>query len=162
MRYISRIFIALLLGAMALPAWAQPEVIPPEPVEFDDVLEGFCSFDVGVQGEGKAGAILFEDRAILTAPGLEVQLTNLDTDEAVSLRIPGTFHDTLLDDEGNVRTVNVGRNVLFGEFDGVPGIFLTIGKIVTEWNVNDLPDNIFDVIESESPGKMIDVCAMLS
>jgi len=154
--------VALLLVVMALPAWGKPEVFPPEPVEIDDVLSGFCSFDVGAHVEGKGGAILFDDRAIITAPGLEAQLTNLDTGRTVALKIQGTLHDTFLDEEGNVRTVNVGRNLLFGSFDGDPGIFLTIGKIVTDWNLNDLPDNIFDVVESESPGKMVDVCAMLS
>lgn len=153
--------VALLIMVMALPAWAKPEVIPPEPTEVDDVLSGFCAFDVGVHLEGKGGAILFDDRAIITSPGLTAQLTNLDTGKTVALKIPGTFHDTFLDEEGNVRTVNLGRNLLFGHFDGDPGIFLTVGKVVTDWNLNDTFFD-FDVIESESPGKMVDVCAMLS
>jgi len=154
---------ALLVIVMAVPAWAQPEVSPPEPVDVDDVLDDlWCGFGVGVHIEGKGGGIFFDDRAIITAPGLEADLTNLDTGKMVSLKIQGSFHDTVLDDDGNVRTVNVGRNLLFGYFDGVPGLFLTIGKVVTDWNINDLPENIFDVIESESPGKMVDVCAMLS
>ena len=36
----------------------------------------------------------------------------------------------------------------------------TMGKIVFEWDVTD-PFS-FDLIESESPGTMIDVCAMLA
>lgn len=154
---------AMLLMVVAQPAWAQPEVFPPESADSDGVLEAlWCGFDVGVQIEGKGGAILFDDRAIITAPGMEAHLTNLATGAMVSLKIQGTFHDTFLDDDGNVRTLNVGRNLLFGYFDGDPGLFLTVGKVVTDWNVNDLPVNIFDVIESESPGKMVDVCALLS
>lgn len=156
--------VAVLMMLTAAPVWAgKPDVFPPEPVDDEGVLEAtWCGFEVGFQLEGKSGGIFFEDRAILTAPGLEVRLTNLATGEMVSLKIAGTFHDTVLDDEGNIRTVNLGRNLLFGFFDGEPGLFLTIGKVVTDWNVNDLPLNIFDVIESESPGKMIDVCPMLS
>jgi hypothetical protein len=49
---------------------------------------------------------------------LEADLTNLDTGQTVSLKIQGTFHDTILDDEGNVRTVNLRRNLLIAYFDG--------------------------------------------
>jgi len=166
MTYATRIsvVVALLLMLAAAPAWAdQPEIYPPEPADSEDVLEAlFCGFEVGVQTEGKGGYLLFDDRAIVTAPGMEVHLTNLDTGQMVSLKIQGTFHDTFLDEEGDhVSTLNVGRNLLFGYFDGDPGIFLTIGKVVTESVLSVYPWE-FDVIESESPGKMIDVCAMLS
>lgn len=156
--------VALLVMVTAAPVWAgKPEVFPPEPVDEEGVLEStLCGFEVGFHLEGKEGGIFFEDRAILTAPGGKVKLTNLATGAMVSLKIAGSFHDNVLDDDGNIRTVNVGRNLLFGIFDGEPGLFLTIGKVVTDWNINDLPDNIFEVIESESPGKLIDVCGMLS
>jgi hypothetical protein len=156
--------VVALLIVMAVPALADPpEVFPPESADSSDVLDPlFCGFAVGVEIEGKAGAIVFDDRAILSAPGMEAHLTNLDTGKGVSLKIQGTLHDTFLDEEGDhIRTLNVGRNLLFGFFDGDPGIFLTIGKIVTESVLSVFPWQ-FDVIESESPGKMIDVCAMLS
>jgi hypothetical protein len=150
------------LSLMAIPALAEtPEVSKPEPVEFQFEFEsGFpCEFGVGVSVSGKQGEIFFGDRAILTAPGLSVDLTNVDTGTTVSLTIPGTFHDEFLED-GLVRTKAVGRNVLFGLFDGEPGMFLTIGKIVLEWSLEDPLS--FDVVEEESPGKMIDLCAMLA
>ena len=114
---------------------------------------------MGAHLEGKQGAILFEDRAIFTSPGLSVTLTNLETGSTVELVIPGTFHDTVLSDT-RIQSKAVGRNILFGFFDGQPGMFLTIGKIVFEWDVTDPLS--FDLIESESPGTMIDVCAMLA
>lgn len=155
------VVVALLLVA-AVPAWAQPEVFPPESADGSEILsDEFCGFAVELVIEGKGGLILFDDRAILTAPGMEAQLTNMATGKTVSLKIQGTFHDTFLDEEGDhIRTLNVGRNLLYGYFDGDPGIFLTIGKIVTESVLSVFPWE-FEVIESESPGKMIDVCAML-
>lgn len=160
-RFLS-VIVALLL-VMAVPAWAQPEVYPPESADRSELLDPlFCGFAVQVEIEGKGGLILFDDRAILTAPGMEAHLTNMITDKTVSLKIQGTLHDTFLDEGGDhVRTLNVGRNLLYGYFDGDPGIFLTIGKIVTESVLSVFPWQ-FDVIESESPGKMIDVCAKLS
>ena len=152
----------LLSILTAVPALAEPpEVSPPEAVEFDDLFSaGFpCAFPVGAHLEGKQGAILFEDRAILTSPGLSVTLTNLETGSTVELVIPGTFHDTVLSDT-RIQSKAVGRNILFGFFDGQPGMFLTMGKIVFEWDVTDAFS--FDLIESESPGTMIDVCAMLA
>lgn len=156
------VLVTLLLVVTAAPARAEPpEVVPPEPVELDgEFPTGFpCAFPLAFQLEGKAGGIQFEDRAILTAPGLTAQLTNLDTDSTVELVTPGTLHDTVLS-ATRIRTKAVGRNVLFGFFDGDPGMFLTIGKIVMEWEVTDPLS--FDLIESESPGRMIDVCKMLA
>ena len=46
----------------------------------------------------------------------------------------GTFHDTVLSDT-RIQSKAVGRNILFGFFDGQPGMFLTMGKIVFEWDV---------------------------
>jgi hypothetical protein len=158
------IVVVALLMVMAVPAWADPpEVFPPESGDGTDLLDPlFCGFAVGVELEGKGGAIIFDDRAIFFSPGLEVHLTNLETGESVSLKIQGTLHDTFLDAEGDhIRTLFVGRNLMFGLFDGDPGIFLTIGKVVAESVLSVFPWE-FDVIESESPGKMIDVCAMLS
>ncbi|HEX5723297.1 MAG TPA: hypothetical protein VFZ06_11195 [Acidimicrobiia bacterium] len=153
---------SLLSMLTAAPASAErPEVSPPESVEFDELFSaGFpCTFPMGAHLEGKQGAILFEDRAILTSPGLSATLTNLESGSTVALIIPGAFHDTILSDT-RIQTKAVGRSILFGFFDGQPGMFLTMGKIVFQWDVTDPLS--FDVIESESPGTMIDVCEMLA
>lgn len=147
------------LGLAATPAVAGPEVVTPEPIEFTDTFPpGFpCEFTLEAQVSGKGGAILFDDRAIITSPGLTVTLTNLESGEAVTYAITGVLHDTFIGDV--LRTKMTGRNILFGVIDGEPGMFLTIGKIVIESPADDL--FTVDVIEEESPATMIDVCTVL-
>lgn len=150
--------LALVVMALALPAGAKPVVERPEAVDDTFLVGGICDFDLEVHITGKEGAMFWPDRAIFTSPGLTADFVNLDTGEELTLKIAGTFHDTYL--EGTrVRTVNVGHNILVGLFDGQPRVFYTVGKIVTEWDLAD-PDPV-DVIESESPGKMQDVCVLL-
>lgn len=150
---------SMLFACLALSALAQPEVVQPENVAYGgDFDAGFpCAFPVHFAVEGKEGAILFESRAILTAPGEVVHLTNLESNKTRSYVITGVFHDTYLDD-GSVMTVATGRNAQFGYFDGSPGLILTIGKVVTVTT-----DGLnFDLIEEQSPGQIIDLCAALS
>lgn len=145
--------------ATAAPALAGPDVHPPESVEFTASFDaGFpCSFGLEAHVRGKGGLILFDDRAITTSPGLRVTLTNTDSQESITHVITGVLHDTFDD---VLRTKVTGRNLLFGVIEGDPGMFLTIGKIVTEAPLDD--PLTMDIIEDESPGTMIDVCAVLS
>ena len=153
---VAAVFLLIVPGGAAS---AGPEVLPPEDV--DDTIEfdaGFpCEFAVDVHVTGKEGAILFEDRGILTAPGLAVDIV-AENGASRSEKIAGVFHDTY--GEEGVRTKATGRNVLFGFFDGEPGMFLTIGKIVSESPYDDFL--AIDIIEGESPGRMIDLCAALA
>lgn len=155
------VFIAVLTLPLVTSATAQPEVTPPEDVAFSGEFEaGFpCAFPVGFEVTGKQGSIVFNGKAIFTAPGLRAELTNLDTGTSAAFVIPGAFIDEELPD-GRIRTKAVGRSVLFGLFDGEPGLFLTVGKIVLIWSPDD--ELNFDLVAEESPGKMIDLCAILA
>lgn len=150
---------SVLLACLPLFAVANPEVIRPENVSYGgDFDAGFpCSFPIHFLVEGKEGAILFENRDILTAPGEIVHLTNLATGATRSYSISGAFHDTFFPD-GSVLTKLTGRNAQFGYFDGSPGLILTIGKVVTV--TTDFLH--YDLVGEQSPGQIIDLCAALS
>lgn len=154
MKRIVALLAALLVVAGAVPAMAKPEIYPPE--YWEDAFQfdaGFpCEFPVDVEVSGKEGAILFEDRAILTAPGFRVRLAANGID--LDLSIAGTFHESY--DGGLAIGKATGRNVLFGFFDGDPGMFLTIGR------VDYIVDN--DTLEWTilNSHKMIDLCEVLA
>jgi hypothetical protein len=158
-RAVQIVLVFVLVWSMALPAAARPEVYPPEPVEYDFEFDaGFpCDFAMGVFVDGREGAVVFEDRAVLTAPGLHAVLTNLDTGTTRSYRIPGVFLEEYFDD-GTTRITAVGPSILFGLFDGVPGMFFLNGKVVVE--TSDFED--FTWIEEETRGTIVDVCAQLT
>ncbi|MEX1094006.1 MAG: hypothetical protein WEF28_12765 [Acidimicrobiia bacterium] len=161
MRRFVVLVVVLATGvATAAPVLAGPNVYPPEPVDFTVNFEaGFpCDFDLEAHVWGKSGYIEFDDRAISIAPGLRVTLTNTESDESITNGIGGVLHDTILGDV--LRTKWTGHNVMFGVIDGEPGMFLTVGKIVTESSFDDL--STMTIIKEESPGKLIDVCALLS
>ncbi|HSJ34156.1 MAG TPA: hypothetical protein VLB85_03805 [Acidimicrobiia bacterium] len=153
MRRLMVLFVILAVAG-ALPASAKPEVFPPE--YWEDAFQfgaGFpCEFPVDVELSGKEGAIIFEDRAILTAPGFRVRLAANGID--LDLSIAGTFHERY---EGSLAIGKAtGRNVLFGFFGGVPGMFLTVGR------VDYIVDN--DTLEWTilNSHKMIDLCEVLA
>ena len=154
MRRIVGLLVALLVVAGAVPAMAKPEIHPPEDaggaVTFDP---GFpCPFQVEVELSGKEGEIIFEDRAILTAPGFRARLAANGID--LDLSIAGTFHERY---EGSLAIGKAtGRNVLFGFFDGEPGMFLTIGPVHYIVD-NDTLD--YTILSSH---KMIDLCEALA
>jgi hypothetical protein len=145
---------ALAMAAAALPAAARPDVYPPEYWEDTFTLEaGFpCDFDIALHLSGKEGAIFFENRAILTAPGFRAQLSANGVDLDIS--IAGSFHETY--DGDAAHGVATGRNVLFGTFGGEPGLFLTIGAV----------EYLFDFATGDwtilNHHTMIDLCEVLA
>jgi hypothetical protein len=154
MKRIVTLVAALLVVAGAVPATAQPEIHPPE--YWEDAFEfdpGFpCDFPIGVELSGREGAIIFKDRAILTAPGFRAKLSANGVE--LDLSISGTFHESYDGDLAIGKAT--GRNVLFGFFDGDPGMFLTIGS------VDYLVDNAtleWTILNSH---KMIDLCEVLA
>jgi len=90
-----------------------------------DFPDSSIRFDI----TGKTKTIDLPDGGqIITAPGQDVTVTNLDNDASVTLNITGTTHTTVLDDGSTLYEVD-GRNLLADPFinDGGPGLVLATG-----------------------------------
>jgi hypothetical protein len=121
----------MVLGTLGLAAvWAPAPVgaqqSPPSAGNFtiffreDDPFRVCPAFDVKLEIGGKQGVLTLPNNlVILTSPALNVTVTNLATQEQVSLNITGTQHQEVIDGQV-VLQVNVGsnlilRNHLFGD-----------------------------------------------
>lgn len=129
------VFVLLALGsAFGNPAAAAPS--PPVIADTTFVIPagsvfGECAFDVELSLTGKAKTIdLPGDAFILTSPGVQVTLTNLDNLKQVTLNVTGVFHQTTKAN-GDVVTVVTGRNLLG---DPVAGFVLAIGNFSYVFN----------------------------
>lgn len=107
--------ILLALGlSFGQPAVAAPN--PPEDVNFTLVLPagavfGHCAFDVELTAIGKTKIISLPGGAfIVTSPGFDVTLTNLDSGKQVTLNVTGSLHQTT-EANGDVVYVVTGRNL---------------------------------------------------
>ena len=158
--------LALVFGPAATVAAAKPveKLQPPTSVAGEQFIleEGVaCDFPVLIEIlKGKEGGMIFEERAIFTAPGLTARVTNLDTGESVRLVIAGAFHDTFNED-GTVTTHATGRNLLFTfpefiEAGADPFLLLTVGSVRFTINFEDSSFAIHDA------HKVVNVCALLS
>jgi hypothetical protein len=127
--------------------------IPPKDVA--KFFPGHCSFPIQLELSGKGKVItLPDDRRILTSPGLDVTVTNMDNGEQATFNITGTLHETTNLETGEVTTVVTGRNLLF---DPEAGVVLTIGNFTY---VFDAEGDLIQAFEGE--GQVIDVCALLA
>jgi hypothetical protein len=127
--------------------------IPPKDVA--KFFPGHCSFPIQLELSGKGKLItLPDDRRILTSPGLDVTVTNMDNGEQATFNITGTLHETTNLETGDVTTVVTGRNLLF---DPEAGVVLTIGQFTY---VFDAKGNLIQAFEGKG-GQVIDVCALL-
>jgi hypothetical protein len=127
--------------------------IPPDDVA--KYFPGHCSFPIQLELSGKGKLItLPDDRRILTSPGLDVTVTNMDNGEQATFNITGTLHETTNLETGEVTTVVTGRNLLF---DPEAGVVLTIGNFTY---VFDAEGDLIQAFEGE--GQVIDVCALLA
>ena len=126
--------------------------IPPEVVA---QFPGACSFPMQLELSGKGKVITLPDgRRIITSPGLDVTVTNVETGEQATFNITGTFHETTNLETGEVTTRITGRNLLF---DPEAGVVLTIGNFTY---VFDAEGNLIQPFEGK--GQVIDVCELLS
>ena len=126
--------------------------IPPEDVA--KFFPGHCSFPIQLELSGKGKVITLPDgRRILTSPGVDVTVTNVDNGEQATFNITGTLHETTNLETGEVTTVVTGRNLLF---DPEAGVVLTIGEFTY---VFDRKGNLIQAFEGN--GQVIDVCALL-
>ena len=120
---------------------------------------GTCTFPLQLDLSGKAKTIELPDaRFILTSPGLDVTVTNLDNGEQATFNITGSIHGTPRPDDNDiVDYVITGRNLAFDP----AGVFLNIGRFTYTLDESD-PANPKIVKPQEGKGQAIDVCALLS
>ncbi len=152
---------ALVMAVLAVAAVvASPKAAsaaPPEPFDDRYVAEGYCDFPVLVESTGKqifrelpGGDFFLFTRSTTT-------LTNLDDPENRLVGRGGGSGRVKPLENGDVRVVARGQNVLF---DPGEGIFLTVGKV--RFTVAGGPGVGGDITILESRGRLIDLCARLS
>jgi hypothetical protein len=133
---------------------APPEDVDPQPI----TLEGVCDFPVLLELTGKSKVIqLGGGRTILTSPNLNVVATNLtEPANQVSLNITGAIHQTLLED-GSVKSVFTGRNLVVGILDVPTFLDLTIGHFTFVLAANGTIGQ-----ELSGTGQRIKICDLLA
>ena len=116
---------------------------------------GTCDFPYSLELSGKGKTIELPDGGlILTSPGLDVTITNLDEPEnQATFNITGSVHQSTTED-GDVVTVLTGR--IFA-IDPVVGTTVVIGRFSF---VFDAEGNL--VQSQMGNGQRIDVCELLS
>jgi len=116
---------------------------------------GSCNFPMQLDLSGKGKAIdLPGEVLILTSPGLDVTVTNLDDPEnQATFNITGSLEQTTLEN-GNVVTVARGRNFLI---DPDADTVIAIGNFSF---VFDAKGTLIQPLEGE--GQLIDVCDLLA
>ena len=151
---------AILALIVAAPvAFAQSQGGAPEDVEGTIVVNpgdypGSCNFPFSLDLSGKGKAIELPDGGlILTSPGLDVTITNLDNQKQASFNITGSVHQSTLKN-GDVKTVMTGRNFAI---DPVAGTTVVIGRFSFIFDANG------NLVQSQmGNGQRIDVCELLS
>ena len=118
-----------------------------------------CTFPLRFELTGKAKRIELPDGGfILTAPGQNVTVTNLDTPEnQATFNITGSTFASAPDENGFVDYVITGRNLALDP----AGLFLNKGRFTFTLDESD-PNNIIIVEPQEGKGQAIDVCELLS
>jgi hypothetical protein len=152
--------VILALVVAAPMAFAQSQGGAPEDVEGTIVVNpgdypGSCNFPFSLELSGKGKAIELPDGGlILTSPGLDVTVTNLEKPEnQATFNITGSIHQSTLEN-GYVKTVMRGRNFAI---DPVAGTTVVIGRFSF---IFDAEGNL--VQPQTGKGQRIDVCELLS
>jgi hypothetical protein len=116
---------------------------------------GTCSFPYSLKLSGKGKMIeLPSGGIILTSPGLDVTITNLEAPaNQATFNITGSVHQSTLEN-GSVETVMTGRNFAI---DPVVGTTVVIGRYTFAF---DAEGNL--VQHQMGHGQRIDVCELLS
>jgi len=152
------VILALVLAAPTVLAQSENGGAP-EPVSADFTVQpgapgGSCDFPIRLEVSGKGKTITLPDGSrIITSPGLDVTITNLDNGEQTTFNITGSFHETTNPENGEVTTLVRGRNLLF---DPEAGTVIAIGNFSF---VFDAEGNLVQPLEGK--GQLIDVCALL-
>jgi hypothetical protein len=136
----------------AVMAQGRPTEVDQTPFEIPAGV--FCDFAFRVEPSGRAKTIeLPGQRTIFLSPGLAWAFTNLDTGKRETFRIPGAFHQTILEN-GDVETVVTGRSILG---DPIAGLVLAIGRFSF---VFDAQGNLIQPLQGT--GRLIDICEVLA
>ena len=141
--------------AVTLLAVKSASAVPPGPIPFPNSTErGICEFPVRVHTTGRSKVIETGSGDVLfTNPGLRVTLTNLEEPaNTVTYRDSGPVRMTELE-EGEVRLVLTGRNVVYSKSIGM---FLAIGHFST------IIDEEGNFTPLRGHGRLIDICARLA
>jgi hypothetical protein len=133
---------------------AQDPTAPPT-----DLASLGCDFPLHFVVTGKTKTIeLPNGGSILTAPGQNITVTNVDTGEEVTYNITGSQFGSAPDANGIVDYVITGRNLALDP----AGVFLNIGRFTFSLMLDENGTPIKIVKPQEGKGQAIDVCALLS
>ncbi|ROP42883.1 hypothetical protein [Pseudokineococcus lusitanus] len=111
--------LALALVAASLPA-APAAAAPPEPSDYTVTFPAgrYCDFPLLVESTSKVKVVERGATTVTTSSDEKVTLTNVDDGARTTLRLGGTFRDTLLPD-GGTRTISTGRVLIATSATGV-------------------------------------------
>jgi hypothetical protein len=157
LRIVSLAALIVTVAMLVSPCIAQSPGSPPEKIDATYPLApdpSACAFPVTLHVTGKSKAIsLPGNRTVITAPGQDVTVTNLNNLKQVTFNITGvfTFH---YDSEGGFVAVGTGRNLVT---DPGYGLTLVIGKF--SWAMNSAGQ----LVQGLTPqgGQTISVCSMV-
>jgi hypothetical protein len=154
----SSIAIPLLVLTTALFTPSAATGAPPVDVDLAETFKAgdACEFPIMVATFGKSGQIALPNNPkypfISTSPTLRVTVTNLETDETVTVNATGTFRVTA---EGTIEAG--GHNFLYGVPEVGAGALATTGPIVVEL---DKKGEIASI--NLSGAQVRDICAELA
>jgi hypothetical protein len=138
------------------PGGTPPTLVPPNPQTTPENPTLFCTFSVEVLASGKVSQITLPGGGfIITAPGLDVTLTNVtDPSKSVTFNVTGVFHQSR-DPNGNTVTVATGRNLLADPF---AGFVLAIGS----FSFTSAANGDIVVPLAGIGGQLIKICPLIS
>src|SRR5215211_650442 len=118
--------VALALVA-ALVAAEGASAAPPQPINYSDTAEGYCTFPVLFEQTGKVQVHReLPGGEILVTGHRPITLTNLDEPENQLIDRGGGFAGRITTlENGDALVVATGHNFLFGPGEG---IFMTVGR----------------------------------
>ena len=159
-RFVTAIPLLLLTAALLTPG-ASAMGAPPTPVLTTDTFAAgeACQFPITVVSEGMGGSIDLPNNpqfvGITTSPTLRITVTNLNTNESITVNATGAFRFVALPD-GNTRILAGGHNFLYG----VPGV--GAGALATTGPIDVLVVNNNIAAMDLSGAQVRDLCQELS
>jgi hypothetical protein len=156
------VLMAVALVAISIPAQAAKpgSSLPPGQLSFVGVIS-VCGFDVLLEQEGKTAVLAFDSGRIHTFdPGMTATLTNLSTEETITLNAagPSQITETAGPDGGFTGVRTATGNWLHFHPDG---IIYTSGY----WTQTVVVDDMGNLVSSEedlSRARVVDLCQELS
>jgi hypothetical protein len=136
------------------------EELPPA----TDFVDTFCGFPMLVdfeQAQPITVTIFYDEsgnlvRSLVTAPGLQVTITNLETGESMAHDLSGPGVLEFHADSSTTRTAT-GAWGIWAQMNGIRGRFITVGRVI---ELRDASGGL--VSRTLDAGRLIDVCAELA